>query len=372
MTEVKIPQSIDEIDVSDFERWIGVELPQNEQFNYDVTRDTIRHFAYGINDYNALYLEPDFAATTRFGGIIAPPGYLYSHGNGVWARVLGNIPGITMNDNAGEQWEFLLPVRPGDRVVTNVKAHKVEKRQGRRSGPLVLVFSDTTYTNQRGELVARNIGSSFRFSTRGVVERGGMARNVIAASGGKLREIPPAPRWAAPGHPYRLTLSMERWYNSKDVYWDDVKVGDELPSYDIGILHPEHLQRYSAGTGGGFPLAPLMDPDSDWAKTRGDTNPIPTQVAGGVMRTSWFGTLISKWAGPNAWITRLAYQNREWNLVGYGVICKGRVTGKRQEGGHHLVDLDVWAENDMGMVTNPGTATVELLPARIRPGTGVD
>ena len=371
MTEIRIPQHIDEVDVSDFERWIGVELPQPEQFNYDVTRDTIRHFAYGINDYNALYLEPDFTAATRFGGIIAPPGYLYSHGgNPTWARIMGNIPGITQNDNSGETWEFFIPVRPGDTIVANVKAHSVEKRQGRRAGPLVIVRSERIFRNQHGEMVCRNVGASFRFSTRGVAKRGGMAQNVLAKEEGKLREAPPSPDWPEPG--------TVRWYNSKNVYWDDVKEGDEIPSYDIGILTEGHLDRYIAGTAGGFdgfPQGPhsrgLGKIDAKLEAARGPDDPIPARFAGGVMLTPWFGTLLTKWAGPNVWVSKINYQNREWALVGYGIIIKGRVTGKRIENGKFLVDLDVWAENEFGMVTNPGQATVELLPNEIRPATGV-
>ena len=102
------------LDVSDYAALVGKDLPQPEQFNYDVTRDGIRHFAYCIPDSNALYLDPEYAATTRWGGIIAPPGYLYAHGSPAW---LGRMPGIRDaagrelegNDNATEAWEFFRP-----------------------------------------------------------------------------------------------------------------------------------------------------------------------------------------------------------------------------------------------------------------------
>jgi hypothetical protein len=38
----------------------------------------------------------------------------------------------------------------------------------------------------------------------------------------------------------------------------------------------------------------------------------------------------------------------------------GRVTGKREEGGRKLVDLEVWVENAQGKQTTPGKATVVL------------
>ena len=37
--------------------------------------------------------------------------------------------------------------------------------------------------------------------------------------------------------------------------------------------------------------------------------------------------------------------------------------GKRQDGGEHLVDLEIWTENPQGQRTTPGTATVAL-PSR--------
>jgi hypothetical protein len=45
------------------------------------------------------------------------------------------------------------------------------------------------------------------------------------------------------------------------------------------------------------------------------------------------------------------------------MVCKGRVTAKREEAGECLVDLDVWLENEREGVTTPGTATV-VLPKR--------
>src|SRR5687767_11430356 len=108
-------------------KYVNTDLVQPEQQNYDVTADTIRHVAYATEDYNALYADAEFAKKTRWGGIIASPGYLYSHANsGGWARGIGDITDSTgleydLRDNMGDDWEYLLPVRPGDRVIANVK-----------------------------------------------------------------------------------------------------------------------------------------------------------------------------------------------------------------------------------------------------------
>jgi hypothetical protein len=58
------------LDVSAYAALVGKDLPQPGQFNYDVTRDGIRHFAYCIPNPNALYLDQgyrrDHSLTRRY------------------------------------------------------------------------------------------------------------------------------------------------------------------------------------------------------------------------------------------------------------------------------------------------------------------
>ena len=52
---------------------IGVERPIPYPYHTEATRDAIRHFAHGIGDLNPLWQDADYAAQTRWGGLIAPP-----------------------------------------------------------------------------------------------------------------------------------------------------------------------------------------------------------------------------------------------------------------------------------------------------------
>ncbi len=38
-----------------------------------VNQPMIRHWAYALADMNPVYLDPEFAASSRFGGIVSPP-----------------------------------------------------------------------------------------------------------------------------------------------------------------------------------------------------------------------------------------------------------------------------------------------------------
>jgi hypothetical protein len=47
-----------------------------EPWCHEATRDAIRHYAHGIGDDNPLWCDPDYAANTRWGGIVALPSFV--------------------------------------------------------------------------------------------------------------------------------------------------------------------------------------------------------------------------------------------------------------------------------------------------------
>jgi len=65
--------------------------------------------------------------------------------------------------HANNEWEFFEPVRPGDRIEAKNKCSDIYWRQGKQYR-LLLTFGETTYTNQKGQLVARDrTGAVYRF-----------------------------------------------------------------------------------------------------------------------------------------------------------------------------------------------------------------
>ena len=53
----------------------------------------------------------------------------------------------------GEEWELHRPVLVGDTVTAQRRLGAIEEKEG-RSGPFVLIRYETTFTNQRGDVVA--------------------------------------------------------------------------------------------------------------------------------------------------------------------------------------------------------------------------
>jgi len=338
------------LDVSEYAALIGKDLPQPEQFNYEVTRDSIRHFAYSIPDPNALYLDEEYASKTYWGGIIAPPGYLYSHGSPAW---LGKMPGITDSDgheltgsdNATESWEFFHPVRPGDTVLSNGKIAGIEQKKSRKLGDAVLVNEEMRFTNQRGEMVAGLNSYTFRFDARRVANAGTIAQTYPALAPGQFtRNVPTPP--ALPG-----TVPTPERRQDKSRCFEDIGEREQVTPWELGPVMAFHIGCFDAVTlGTGFDRI-------------GRTDHVPDAFAPGVLRIPWFGAMLTRWAGPNAFVTKISQRNEEWVLVGFKIICSGRVTRKSIVNGRYLVDLDIACHSELGFRTNSGTAQVEILSA---------
>jgi hypothetical protein len=57
--------------------WVGNILSDNS-LNREATEDGIRIFVNGEGDLNPLYRDAEYAKTTKYNCLIAPPNYLYT------------------------------------------------------------------------------------------------------------------------------------------------------------------------------------------------------------------------------------------------------------------------------------------------------
>jgi hypothetical protein len=100
--------------------------------------------------------------------------------------------------------------------------------------------------------------------------------------------------------------------------------------------------------------------DPEFAKRSGNA----TTFDYGRMRETWLIHLCTDWMGDDAWLWKLDCQFRAFNHVGDTQWLRGTVVRKYlAEGGRPAVDLDLRAENQRGVPTTPGHATI-LLPSR--------
>lgn len=135
-------------------------------------------------------------------------------------------------------------------------------------------------------------------------------------------------------------------------YFDDVTVGEELPPLKKEIDLP-HMMAYGAATWDFI----RVHYDADYVRERGLKAPfVDGQMLGGFLAQQ-----VQDWAGPRAFLRRLAFRNRAMVYPGDTVTCYGVVTSAHIQGVEALVECDLWMENQDGeRVVQPASAVVRL------------
>ncbi len=136
---------------------IGLE---SEPRTMEVERGAIIKFAEAIGDDNPLYNDEVAARESRFGGLIAPPTFLRS---ALSARpdLPFHVPFDRVLDG-GSDWEYFVPVRPGDRITAVSRIDDINERNG-RIGLMLIQTIVITYTNQFDQVVATQTNTSIRY-----------------------------------------------------------------------------------------------------------------------------------------------------------------------------------------------------------------
>lgn len=143
-------------------------------------------------------------------------------------------------------------------------------------------------------------------------------------------------------------------HHKEPLYWEDVEIGQEIPKFvrQTGIME---FNRFAAANEEFVPFHMEDEP----------AKPFGVNVAFGMgnLRFAYLHNMLMNWIGQNGWIKKVGCQYRGYNLKGQTLTCWGRVTKKYEEGGLHLVELEVGVNNENGENQAPGYAIVAL-PAR--------
>lgn len=130
---------------------------------YDVTTRDIKRFAQAIGEANLIHFDEDFAKSTRYGTIIAPPLFcqiftfddvppdqLPNDGSPIEIDV--PIPAKRTVGGASS-YKIFQRVKAGDRITVKSTLKDVFTKEG-KSGKLYFVVVQTEFSNQNNEPVA--------------------------------------------------------------------------------------------------------------------------------------------------------------------------------------------------------------------------
>jgi acyl dehydratase len=348
------------------------------------SRSQIIKYVASYGDDNPLYWDEDYAARTRWGGIIAPPRMLLA-GSAATPRSItepvakGHV--TFMGEDvlkgvfamiSGTRLVFDQPVRIGDRLRAQNGPHDVIARQSKMAGRAVELVNKTIYMNQRDERVATVYSSVIR-----------MEREAARGSR-KYLDIPPAKYTEAEVEALHERYEREgpQRRGAEPRYWEDTEIGDDMitlakgpltitdiAAYFMGQEHVYYTNRMKYLQLKANPAARLVNTETnvadDWVSAHWDEyfarlSGIPRPYDEGPMRYDNMAHLVTDWMGDDATLRELMVQLRAPCLIGDTSLCSGKVSGKRVEDGRHLVDLGLWIMNQRGERSTIGSATVEL------------
>ena len=128
-------------------------------------------FAQAIGDDSPLYYVEAYAAKTQWGGIVAPPTFFFTlgyyddspstklreDGRPIGTKLDVPLP-VSRTVGGASSVDLGEPIRPGDVITVRKKVADVYSKEG-KSGLLYFTILETTYVNQKGEMVARERAS---------------------------------------------------------------------------------------------------------------------------------------------------------------------------------------------------------------------
>jgi acyl dehydratase len=153
----KTPEEI----LEDARKIIGLES-EPVPSRYPVEYDPIRRYCHMVDDDNPLFLDPEYAGSTEFGSVVAPPFFIrQTAGPGPWPPRAEETPGVVSQVpaagdrtiNLNTEFECFKPIKVGDRISTKQRVVDVYIKAIRLDPKAFWTVYDTIYTNQDDDVV---------------------------------------------------------------------------------------------------------------------------------------------------------------------------------------------------------------------------
>ena len=377
-------------DTSDIDRHLGKVLDFSP-LREPIANNDIRRWVHAMHYPSLLHYDPDYAAASRWGGLVAPQSFPIAtdDGHGAAPACVGCIPNSHLLF-AGDEWWFYGPrIKAGDMVrKERVPFDYTVKETG--FGPTCFQRGDNNYSNQHGEPIAKQRSTALRYNAHA----GGSAVNEADFADPEWtdEELDDVEKRAF------TWVQMLHDLGHKERWWDDVNVGDQLPERVFGphsiASFATEWRAYIVNTWGTMNLrkqdllamgfTPEMagyenDPDMQkinptltdgayYGPSRGHLFPkyarrigMPRGYGYGASMGSWVTDFLSGWAGEHGMVVHSVANYRGPALTGDITIQTAEVTEKSvDDEGRHLVHVKHLMTNQRGVKMCLGTAEIAL------------
>ena len=216
------------LDCSDIDRYLGKPI-QPARLREPLANNDIRRWVQAMHYPNRLHYEDEFAAAGRYGRIVAPLSFAVAtdDGHGSAPACVGRIPNSHLIFGGDEWWFYGPRIFAGDLIHNERVPFDYVVKDTKFAGPTCFQRGDNHYYNDRGDKLATQRSTSIRYGADRAREMGSLA----SAS--------EDPQWTdkelaeLEDKKFEYIRMMHELGHGKR-YWDDVKVGDKLPTRVFG------------------------------------------------------------------------------------------------------------------------------------------
>ena len=348
----------------------------------EASRDALRHWTRGYGDDNPLYVDPNYGATTRWGGQIGPPGFERTIAE---SRPGPRLPpdedretsralrGVQLY-HSGDDIRWYRPVRLGDWCMGMSAVLDVQDKVSEFAGRSVIVTNRARTWNQARELVSEG-DNWFVHAERRKVSDGD-------ANGTQRRSVEPAHNTEEDLAEIEAAYDAEYRRGPDTLYYEDVAPGEDLPRMVKGPLTVTDMINMHMGGGWygyGNPALRLGYENRKrmrgfytknrfkawdviqrvhWEEEAARDVGVPLMYDIGPMRWAWLVHFCTSWMGDDAWLFRLRGEFRRFNYFGDTTWLDGTVSNVYLSEHGPAVDLELTGSNQRDEHNIVGMATV--------------
>jgi hypothetical protein len=380
------------LDCSDLDNYLGKPM-QPARIKEPLSNTDIRRWAQAMHYPNRLHYDNEFAAEGRFGRIVAPQSFPVAtdDGHGSAPSCIGRIPDSHMIFG-GDEWWFHGPrIVAGDLIHNERIPFDYVVKETKFAGPTCFQRGDNFYYNVQGDKIATQRSTSIRYRADLAREMGSLtATEDPQWSDEQLAELE--------DQKYEYIEALHELGHGKR-YWDDVQVGDKLPTrvfgpHSIASLTTEwraylftlwcgvhrrtDLDMEALGFTG--PMAgkeqdPVLEKDNPeltdgayigpsrghlfprWARYIG----MPRSYGYGASMGAWILDYLAGWAGEWGAVVHSNSAYRGPAFTGDITISNATVIGKLvDEQGRSIVQVDFKMANQLNTTMATAKADIEL------------
>jgi acyl dehydratase len=222
------------------------------------------------------------------------------------------------------EFQFFLPLRPGDLITSTARIGDVYEREG-KSGRMVFVRMENEHRNQRHELAG--------ITSEGMVS--------IEGSSPSSKAVEPPPEEVKLVPP-----------SKKQIYFEAVEIDTTLPPM-VKPISMVTILKWGAAVNDYGP----HHYDQQFAN---QMLGLPNVISHGPHNAAFLAQLVTNWLGGEGMLRRHYAEMRGNVFPGDTMTFQGMVANKYVKDGEGLVEIESWAQNQKGRRVTLGKSTATL------------